>query len=99
MPGSLIKEYECSTKADVDLCMKLITDTNVMYGNEPSYLFGIKCKLKCSEDLINALPKLPLVFRHCEAINEENVIGLYILNYMVENKIHAAKHEFMLTFL
>lgn len=98
MPGSLIEMHTYETKSYEQL-LHLITDPKVMYADEPPYLFISEVKLSCPEDSVNRLLKFPPVFRHHEISNEEDVIGTFMYDYMITNKIHAAKRETKLTCL
>ena len=99
MPGSLLKEYNCITKNDFKQLLHLIADPNVMYADKPPYLFIADVKLKCPTERINDLINLPPVFRHHDIVNDEDVIGKYLYDYMTSNKIHTSKRETKLTCL
>ena len=99
MHGSLIKKYNCITKNDFKQLLHLITDPDIIYADKPPYLFIAEVKLKCSSERINDLINLPTMFRHHDIVNDENVIGKYMYDYMTPNKIHSSKHETKLTCL
>lgn len=104
MPGELqeiIEVYKNGVKNEeaFNRCVKIITDKNNMFANEPEYVFIAKVKLKCPKELINDFINFPPIFRKKTISNKPDEIGEYMHNVITQNNLSVSEKEDKLTFL